>query len=434
MATKVLVLGGGGREHALAWRIKQSSPEVTVIQTPVSGSARSAGILQLPVPATDIESICEMVVYNKIDLTIVGPEQPLALGIVDRLRSQGQKVFGPTQTAAQLESSKRFTRDLMAKIGVPQPKFNTLRDYSRALEMVHGLFRANGNGLVIKADGLAGGKGVAVCSTLAEAEAALRDCMVIRKFGPAGDTVLVEERLVGHELSLHAFCDGTTTELAPPTRDYKRLREDGGPNTGGMGAFGPAPDWEFFRQDGNRLYSAFVRPVLTAMRERGTPFAGCLYPGLMLTDDGPKLLEINARLGDPEAQVLMRLFDGDLLQILEACAEGRLEYVTMHWKPGYAVCVVLTAAGYGVDTKPRTGDLITGVESAEQVPGVVVFHSGTELRNGRLSTAGGRVLSVTAYAESLAEARSRAYEAASLIHFDGMHYRRDIAADAPAAT
>jgi len=432
----ILIVGSGGREHALAWKLAQL-PRVGKIYVAPGNGGTSQIAENVPIPATDIEKLVAFALTNKIDFTVIGPDDPLAGGIVDRFKEAGLKVFGPTKAAAQLEASKAFAKAFMAEQGIPTARFQTFSDYQLALAYV----RSQPIPLVVKASGLALGKGVTVCRTLEEAEASLKAIMVERVFGEAGNEVVIEEFLEGQEVSIHAFSDGEHFKLLPTAQDHKPIFDgDQGPNTGGMGTIAPVP-WvteEMIEEVSQKI----VAPVLKGMKERGEPFSGLLYPGIVtlaslkLERSGPKLsseggvkvLEFNVRFGDPETQSYMRLLKTDLLDILEACTDGTLDKQSVECNAGFAVCIVLASGGY--PGKYEKGKEITGIEEAEKIPDVVVFHAGTAIKDGQLVTAGGRVLGVTATGETLKMALDRAYQAVRLIRFDGMQYRKDIGAKA----
>jgi len=423
---RILVVGSGGREHGLAWKLSQSPHVGQLFVAP--GNGGTAGIAQnVPIAAADVPALVSFAREKEIDLTVVGPEAPLVDGLVDRLSAAGLRAFGPTAAAAQLEGSKAFAKRFMVEEGIPTAVGVVFREYETALPYL----RRRGAPVVVKASGLAAGKGVTVCPTLSEAEAALRRAMVERVFGDAGDEVLVEDCLVGEEASLLAFSDGRTVAPMLPARDYKRVGDnDEGPNTGGMGGYAPSPYLPPALID--QAMRRVLQPTVDGMRRRGTPYVGVLYAGLMLTDQGMRVLEFNCRFGDPETQVLLPLLESDLVEIFLACVEGRLDEVEVHWKPSSAVCIVMASDGYpGAYEK---GKEITGVEGAGSLADVVVFQAGTKQEGGRLLTAGGRVLAVTATGPSLEAARKLAYDGVAHIHFEGAHYRKDIAAGAPVST
>jgi len=415
----VFVIGSGGREHALAWKLAQSPRVEHVFVAPGNGGTDGASrITNAPFNPHSLISA------PRPDLVVVGPEAPLAEGIVDALQAAGVRCFGPTRAAARLESSKVFAKEFMARHGIPTGRAAIFTAYEPALAYL----RRSDGPVVIKASGLAAGKGVIVPETPAEAEAALRQIMVERQFGAAGDEVLIEERLTGPEVSLLAFCDGRTVAAMPPAQDHKRVFDgDRGPNTGGMGAYAPAPIAPPALVE--ELVAAVLRPAVAGMAAEGTPYVGVLYAGLMLTPAGPRVLEFNCRFGDPETQAILPLLESDLLDVLEACVEGALDRVTVRWRDAAAATVVAASEGYpGPYPKGRE---IAGIADAAALPGVIVFHAGTRrTADGRLVTDGGRVLAVTGVGADLRQALDRAYAGIRRIHFEGMHYRRDIGAKA----
>lgn len=417
---KVLIVGSGGREHALAWKIMQSAHISHVWVAPGNGGTALLGerAENIDVAAEDIPGLVAAAQAHKPDLTIVGPEVALALGLADELRALGLAVFGPGRAAAQIEASKTFAKSFMLRHGIPSARYAGFVSHDEALRHLQKVDYP----VVIKASGLAAGKGVIVPETMAEAQAALRAIMVERAFGRAGDAVVIEERLQGPEVSLLAFCDGRTVVPMPPAQDHKRAFDgDQGPNTGGMGAFAPSPLLSPALLD--EAVRTILQPAVDGLRAEGMPFSGVLYAGLMLTHEGPKVLEFNCRFGDPETQVLLPLLDGDLVDILLACEHGNLAAAPVRWKPGAAATVVLASAGYpGAYEK---GKPISGLAAAQQ-EGVVVFHAGTRRAGESVLSSGGRVLNVSATDESMAAALARAYAAVEKIHFDGMFYRRDI--------
>jgi phosphoribosylamine---glycine ligase len=417
MPKKILIVGGGGREHALAWKIAQSPKLGRLYIAPGNGGTREIAE-NIPIQATDIDGLLAFAEKNAIDLTVVGPDDPLALGIVDAFQARGFKVFGPTKAAAQIEVSKAFAKRLMDSCRIPTASFEVFSRYEETREYV----QTHSLPIVIKASGLALGKGAYVCQTLDEAENALREIMVDRVHKDAGNEVVIEEFLAGQEISIHVFSDGKDFVLFPAAQDHKPVLEgDRGKNTGGMGTIAPVP-WvnaEVMQVAKERI----VLPTLQALTEEGHPFMGLLYPGLKITTAGPKVLEFNARFGDPETQSYMRLLKSDLLDILEACADGKLPEVPVEWHAGYACCIVLASGGYP-DTYLK-GFPIRGIDDAQKLPGVVIFHAGTNFTN-QLLTSGGRVLGVTAVGRTLREALDAAYEAISYIHFESMYFRRDI--------
>lgn len=419
---KILIVGSGGREHALTSAIAKSPKVKSICCAP--GNAGTAAIARnLPVRADDVTGLVALAREQKIDLTIVGPEGPLCAGIVDEFQKAGLRIFGPTRQAARIEGDKAYAKQLMKRASVPTGEARIFTRYEDAKIFV----ASRDTGVVVKAAGLAAGKGVIVCPDPADALLALERIMVQREFGEAGNTVLVEELLRGQELSVHALVDDRTIYMLESVQDHKAIGDgDTGPNTGGMGAYSPAPIatpkvMEVVERD------VFV-PIVDALRQDGTPYRGVLYAGLMLTAAGPKVLEFNCRFGDPETQVIVPRLDVDVLDLLESVVDGRLADMDIRWKPDAAVCVVMTAAGY--PGSYETGKVIHGVDAAQAIPGVSVDHAGTKFLEHLLLTAGGRVLGVTALAPTIGEARQRAYEAVDRIHFEGAHFRRDIAAKA----
>lgn len=419
---RVLIIGSGGREHALAWKLAQSPQVETVYVAPGNGgTTRNVQPADLQ-PAT----LAAFARAERIGLTVVGPEAPLAEGLVDVFQAASLPCFGPTRAAARLETSKAYAKDFMARHGIPTGRYAVFTEYATARDHL----RRVGYPVVIKASGLAAGKGVIVPADAAEAEAALRTIMIERAFGAAGDEVLIEERLEGPELSVLAFCDGAHAELMPAAQDHKRVFDrDRGPNTGGMGAYAPAPPAtpELLTE----IRRTVLQPTLDGMAAEGAPYVGVLYAGLMLTREGPRVLEFNCRFGDPETQVILPLLASDLAATLLACVEGQLASAAPCWRAGSAATVVAASAGYP-GSYPK-GLAIRGVEQAEARPDTFVFHAGTRWVDGELVTDGGRVLAVTGVGADLAEALSRAYASLAEIHFEGMHYRRDIGAQALAA-
>jgi phosphoribosylamine---glycine ligase len=417
---RILIVGSGGREHALAWRLKQS-PQLTGLWV-ANGNAGTAQIAtNLDVNPEDVDGVAEAARSLSIDLVVVGPELPLAHGIVDRLDSLGIPAFGPTQAAAQIEVSKSFAREVMREAAVPGPEFWVFHNQQEALEFVS----RHQKPVVVKANGLAAGKGVALCPTPEDAATAVRACMGDRIFGPAGETVVIEEFLSGAEVSVFAFSDGERLSPLAAACDYKRVGDsDTGPNTGGMGSFGPPDFWNDALAD--EVTRSIMRPIIETLRHRGTPYKGVLYAGLMLTETGPKVLEFNCRFGDPEAQVVLPLLEDDLLEIMLACIEGRLDQLWLTWQKKAHVGVVMTSGGY--PAKYETGFEITGLDSDD--PNSLVFHAGTQLVQGgnssRVITSGGRVLTVVGWGNSLDEARARAYDRVRKIHFNQAYYRTDI--------
>jgi phosphoribosylamine--glycine ligase len=416
---KVLVVGGGGREHALAWAIA-ASPLLTKLWC-APGNAGIAEVAEcVPIGAEDIPSLVAFAREKAVDLVVVGPEAPLTLGLADACAAAGIRCFGPSAAAARLEGSKAFAREVAAAAGVPGPRWARFEDPEAARAHV----RAQGAPIVVKADGLAAGTGVVVAASVDEAEAAIADIMEARIHGAAGATVLIEECLVGQEISFFALCDGTTAIPLAAAQDHKRVGEgDTGPNTGGMGAYSPPPVFtDALREE---VMARIVKPVLAEMARRGAPFRGVLFAGLMITADGPRLIEFNVRFGDPECQALMVRLRSDLLPALLAACDGELAAFDLRWEPLHSLVVVMAAKGYpGAYAK---GTEIRGLERAAQIPGVQVFHAGTARReDGALIATGGRVLGVTATGATLAEARAAAYAAVDAIDWPEGFCRRDI--------
>ncbi len=416
---QVLVIGGGGREHALVWKIKQSPRVEKIFCAP--GNAGTAEIAEnIPIAADDIKGLLKFALQKEIGLTVVGPEQPLVKGIVDRFEEKGLRIFGPNARAAELEGSKSFSKDIMKKYGLPTAEYKTFNSASNAAKYIE-----NKNcPLVVKADGLAAGKGVLLCQTVDEALAAVDSIMGKRSFGEAGDQIVVEEFLEGEEVSVLAFSDGQTVLLMDSAQDHKAAYDgDKGPNTGGMGAYSPAPIFtETMRQT---VRDKIILPMIRAMQQEGRSYKGILYAGLMLTETGPQILEFNARFGDPETQPLLVRMDSDIIPIFEACIDGTLDKCPLQWKNESSVCVVMAAKGY--PDSYEKGKTISGLKDANALPGVVVFHAGTREQNGEVLTHGGRVLGVTATGKNTASAVARAYEAVDKIKWEGIHYRKDIA-------
>lgn len=417
---KILVIGSGGREHALLWKLAQSPRVTRLLCTPGNaGTARLA--INHPVAAADLAGLLKLARSERVDLTIVGPDDPLAAGIVDLFRKEGLRVFGPVAAAACLESSKSFAKEFMIRHGIPTAVSHTFTDSDAAKEFCRG---AN-YPLVVKADGLALGKGVVIVQTQTEAEDAVHQSMVSKVFGDAGSTVVIEEFLAGPECSLHALIDGKNYLLFPDARDHKRVLEgDRGLNTGGMGTISPSLVVNEAMRE--RMQREILDPFVAGIAADGLQFQGMLFPGLMMTIDGPKVLEFNCRFGDPETQVLMRRMKNDILDLIEATIDGNLPSVKAEWDDRAAVCIVLASGGYPGPIEK--GKRITGIEAASADPDVVVFHAGTAMKDGHLLTNGGRVLGVTALGATIEDARRKAYAAADKIDFEGKQFRRDIGA------
>ena len=417
---RVLLVGSGGREHALAWKLRQSPSVEALLWAP--GNAGAAGLCETaPIKAEDVKAVVALAASFRADLVVVGPEAPLAQGLADALAGAGISCFGPSRAAARLESSKVFCKDFCVAHGIPTAPYRVFDDAASAGEYLGSY--AGPFPLVLKADGLAAGKGVLICQDRDEALDGAQRILARREFGAAGERMLVEDFLPGEEASLMVFTDGERIAPMPPARDHKRaLDGDKGANTGGMGALCPASRMSPAQMD--EALERIVRPVLAGMAAEGSAYRGVLYAGLMLTAGGPSLLEINCRFGDPETQVVLPLLDGDLAQIAASCAEGRLDPKAVRWRPGFAVTVVMASGGY--PGAYATGKRIEGLEEACG-EGVVVFQAGTRMEAGRTLTAGGRVLDVTGIAGDAETARRAAYEAVSKIRFEGAHYRTDIA-------
>ncbi|MBU0678757.1 MAG: phosphoribosylamine--glycine ligase [Verrucomicrobia bacterium] len=419
---KVLVIGGGGREHTLVWKLAQDSRRPEIFCAPGNAGTAALGS-NLPIGAEDIGGLLEWARDEKPDLTVVGPEAPLCAGIVDSFEASGLRIFGPKASAANMEGSKAFAKAIMQSAGVPTAWAQTFTDADEAKAFVH----EKGAPIVVKADGLAAGKGVTVCKSIDEAEQAINESLVDRAFGDSGSEVLIEECLVGEEASILGLVDGEHIVLLASSQDHKPAYDgDAGPNTGGMGAYSPAPIvgedmWPFIRSN---IFEATV----SELKKRGIEFKGVLYAGLMMTADGPKVLEFNVRFGDPECEAILPRWEGDIIPVLEACIDGTLTDDLIRWKDDPCVCVVMASGGYpGAYEK---GKLIKGLDKAGAIDHVTVFHAGTKTEEDSVVTSGGRVLGVTATGSDLAQAIDTAYKAVSIIQFDGAHYRKDIGAKA----
>ncbi|MFN2542350.1 MAG: phosphoribosylamine--glycine ligase [Chthoniobacterales bacterium] len=418
----LLVIGGGGREHALAWKLKQSPAVDRIFCAP--GNGGTAEIAEnVAIPAADLPRLLQFAKQNDVDLTVIGPDDPLALGIVDLFAADKLRVFGPTKSAARLESSKIFAKELMRARKIPTAEAQTFSEVVQALEYCE----SRKFPVVIKADGLALGKGVIIVPDQASARSTIEAMMQERRFGEAGRRIVIEEFLRGTECSLHALVDGKSYRLLESARDHKRAFDgDRGPNTGGMGAFSPANNWNGRLQA--RFESEIMQPLLRGLAKEGVTYRGLLYPGLMITSEGPRVLEFNCRFGDPETQALLPRMKSDLLPLLEATLEGTIDDCSIDWEDRAAVTVVLASAGY--PDKYEIGKPISGLSDAAKIDNVQIFHAGTKRANGEVVTSGGRVLAVTALGPTTETARHRAYEAIGGIHFEGCHYRRDIALSA----
>jgi phosphoribosylamine--glycine ligase len=413
----VLVIGSGGREHAITWKIRQSSKLKSLYALPGNpGTAQLAENVS-GISVDDHAAIVDFCKQKHIDLVIVGPEAPLAAGLGDALSAERIRCFGPKQAAAQIEASKVFAKDFMARNRIPTAAYATFRRFEEALEYLNSV----NHPIVIKASGLAAGKGVILPETIEEAKATLKSILAEKVFGEAGDEVVIEERLMGQEVSLMAFTDGTTVVPMVPAQDHKRLLDgDEGPNTGGMGAFAPAP---IFTADMLQVaMKSVLLPAIQGLKSEGTPFVGVLYAGLMLTQDGIRVLEFNCRFGDPETQVVLPLLETDLLEITEACVNGTLTDVDIRWKNRSAVCVVLASKGY-----PEKFERGKSVAIGKLPEDMVCFHAGTKMQNENIVTSGGRVFGLTAWANDIESALNRVYSNIDKASFEGMHYRKDIA-------
>jgi len=416
---KILVIGGGGREHAIVWKLSQSRLVDKIYCTP--GNAGISEIAEcIEIGQNDFDALIDFVKYEWIDLTIVGPEEPLARGIADVFKKEGRLIMGPTKNGAMIEASKSFSKDFMRRYGIPTAEYRVFTSYLQAEDYI----RLKGLPLVIKADGLAAGKGVFVVETIEEALDALRLIMKERAFGSAGDKVVIEQCLRGEEASFMAFIDGTTIVPMPSSQDHKRVFDgDLGPNTGGMGAYSPAPVITEALQ--KEVMDKVMRRALRGFKKEGIDYKGVLYAGLMIVDGKPFVLEFNCRMGDPETQPVLSRLDSDFAEIALKVAEGNLKDANIRWKEDASVCVVIASGGY--PGKYEKSIPISGIDEAIKTEGVMVFHAGTSFHNGELVTSGGRVLGVTAIGKDIKTARDRAYEACSKIYFKGMHYRKDIA-------
>jgi phosphoribosylamine---glycine ligase len=424
---KILVIGSGGREHAMVWKLAQSSHATQLWCAPGNAGIAQERLAKNGAPvecvnigAEDLPKLLAFAQEKKVELTVVGPDNPLALGIVDLFQKNGLRIWGPNQKAAQFESSKVFSQRFMEKYGIPTAHARTFADAAAAKK-----FAAELNGkCAVKADGLALGKGVLICANVAEANKAIDDILVAKSFGAAGANIVIQEFLEGTEISLHAICDGKTAKLFPTSQDHKRaLDGDKGLNTGGMGTYSPTP----FLSDAElqRVGDAILNPWLHGCAEEGIDFRGILYPGIMITKNGPRVLEFNARFGDPETQVYLTRLENDFAELLDASVSGTLNKIELKWKPDASVCVVIASGGYPGNYEK--GKPIHGLDDAAKLPGTKVFHAGTALKDGRIVTSGGRVLGVTALGKDLKTAQAAAYAAVEKICFEGLQFRRDIA-------
>jgi len=414
---KVFVIGAGGREHSLVWKIAQS-PRVSEVYCAPGNPGTKNLARSVKIPINDIKALADFAESNNMDVTVVGPEAPLVAGITDEFEKRGLRVFGPNKAAAQIEGSKVFSKNLMKKYNIPTAEYRVFEEPQVAMEYIDYIDAP----LVIKAEGLAAGKGVIIAQNRGQAKAAVKNIMVDKAFGSAGNRIVIEEFLQGPEVTVLAFCDGKVAVPMVSSRDHKRVYDGNkGPNTGGMGAVSPAPAYD--EELARIVEENIIQKTLNAMAMEGVPFKGVLYTGLMLTKEGPKVLEYNCRFGDPEAQVVIPRLKTDLIDIMLAVIDGELADINIEWKKESAVCVVMASGGY--PGHYETGKEITGIDDAEKT-GAMVFHAGTTEKDNKIVTAGGRVLGITALGRDSENARQRAYEAVSKIHFDGMHYRKDI--------
>ena len=414
----ILILGSGGREHALLWKLAQS-PEATKLYA-VPGNPGMAELAECVAGSIeDNAAVVKLAQEKKIDLVVVGPEVPLTNGVVDALRAAGIKAFGPTKAAAELEGSKSFSKDIMKKYGIPTAKYEVFTD----ADVARAYIKKEGAPIVIKADGLAAGKGVIVAETKEQALDAVHEIMDDAAFGKAGSRVVIEAFMEGEEASLLAFTDGKTIRPMVSSQDHKRAYDgDKGPNTGGMGTYAPAP--VMTKDMVEQATEKILKPMIAAMAKEGRPYQGCLYAGLMITEEGPKVVEFNARFGDPETQVVLPLLKGDLVKIMQACVDGTLDTAAVDWEDGAAVCVVMASGGYPKSYKK--GYAIDGLKKAESL-GTFVFHAGTAKKDGKVVTSGGRVLGVTARGGGIKEATEKAYKGVEAIRFTDEFHRKDIA-------
>ena len=419
---KVLVIGSGGREHALVWKITQS-PKVSQVYC-APGNAGISRLAQcVNIDADSIEKLIDFAQKEKIDLTVVGPELPLSRGIVNEFNKQGLRIFGPSKEAAKIESSKVFSKYLLKKYNIPTANYQVFQNSEKALDYI----KQKTFPLVIKADGLAAGKGVFIVKNLLEAKDALNALMEEKKFGEAGRQVIIEEFLEGEELSILAFCDGKTVVPMVSSQDHKKIFDnDLGPNTGGMGAYSPVP---FYPDElEKRVLEEILKPTVKGLRNEGKEYKGVLYAGLILTKEGPKVLEFNARFGDPETQVILPRLKTDLIDILNAVIDSTLHKINIQWEDNAVVCVVVASGGY--PGKYQKGKVISGLERLEKMKNMIAFHAGTKFQDNQVITSGGRVLGITAWDETISKAKERAYKGVKEIYFEDMYYRKDIAAKA----
>lgn len=416
---KILVIGSGGREHTLVWKISQSPKVSKIFCAP--GNAGISHLAQcVDIGEDNIVGLANFAQKMKIDLTIVGPELPLSRGMVDEFDKLGLKIFGPNQNATQIESSKVFSKYLMKKYNIPSASYAVFQDIKQAFDYV----KQQAFPLVIKADGLAAGKGVFIVKGIKQAKEALDSLMKKKIFGDAGEYVVIEEFLEGEEISILAFSDGKTVLPMVPSQDHKKIfNKDKGPNTGGMGAYSPVP----FYNDLSRkiVLQKILKPTIEGLKNEGREYKGVLYAGLILTKEGPKVLEFNARFGDPETQVVLPRLETDLIEIFNAVIEGNLHKINLKWKDNAVVCVVIASGGY--PGRYQKGKIINGLESLEEMKNIIAFHASTKFQDGKVVTSGGRVLGITAWADTIFKAKEKAYEGVEKIYFEEMYYRKDIA-------
>ncbi len=420
MSTKVLIIGSGGREYALAWKLSQSPQVNQIFVAPGNGGTETIA-KNIDIGFTNVEELLKFALDNKIDLTVIGQEAASDAGVVDAFQSAGLAIFGPSKAATRIESSKAYSKELMQSQKIPTANFETFTDPDSAIKYVQNRKFPQ----VIKASGLAEGKGVVIAESFEQAKHAISEMMVKKVFKDSGKTIVIEDFLPGQEVSIHALSDGTEAVLFPPSQDHKQVFDDDlGPNTGGMGVLAPVP-W-VTKEHLDFAMDKVVKPALKGLKSDNSPFTGCLYPGLMIDGSDVKVLEFNARFGDPEAETYLRLLDSDLYELLISCTIGNLDPSKIKWLPKTAISIALASGGYPGNYEK--GKPISGIEDAESVEDVVIMQAGTKITNGKLITNGGRVLYVTALGNDVTDARSKAYKAISKIHFQGMHYRTDIGA------
>jgi len=415
---KVLVIGGGGREHAIILKLKES-PKIDKIYCAPGNAGISEVAECVNIKATDIDALTEFAKNEKMDFTVVGMDDPLVMGIVDKFEENNLKIFGPKKNAAIIEGSKAFSKELMKKYNIPTAKYETFDNYDNAYSYI----KENKFPIVIKADGLALGKGVLICNSLEEAEKGLKLIMIDKKFGESGNKVVIEEFLTGPEVSVLSFCDGTTVVPMVSAQDHKRAFDgDKGLNTGGMGAFSPSR--VYTKEVADVCMEKIFKPTVAALKNEGREFKGIIYFGLMITKDGPKVIEYNARFGDPETQVVLPRLDSDLFEIFEACVDGKLDGLDIKWKDNAAACVILASGGY--PESYEKGFIISGLDKCAELENVYIYHAGTAFENCKFVTNGGRVLGITGVGINLDEAIKKAYKGVELVNFENAHFRKDI--------